>query len=419
MKKNGKKQNIKKDFFWNTLGSGINAFNSLFFLIIVTRLNGVDDAGIFTLAFSTANLFNIIGVYSGRVFQVTDSSKITDNDYFFHKIITCIIMLFVSIGFVLLRDYSLWKSSIILALCLLKTFEAFAEVIYAFFQKEQYLYRVGVSLTLKNILSLIAFFITDVITENVLISSIALVITYVLVMLFYDIRYLDRSKISFKKIMPENIMIIFKTGFFTFCLSFFIMYVLNIPRYMIDSNMTDNYSTIFGVLIMPATVVVLISQFILHPFLTKIKDTFLTNIEKFGLLIFKLVSIVFGFGVFSVFISYLIGIPFLEFIYNINLNEYRTSLVIVMCGATLYGIIVMLSNVLITMRVTFRQIIIYCISAVVSLILSNKLVLTNGVEGACISYSVVMLITFICFISLISFSIYSNYKKGRIISDKN
>ena len=49
------KENVqfRKNFIWNVLGTGLNAFNSLFFMIIVTRLNGVDQAGIFTIAFST------------------------------------------------------------------------------------------------------------------------------------------------------------------------------------------------------------------------------------------------------------------------------------------------------------------------------------------------------------------------------
>ena len=33
---------FKKNFIWNTLGTGLNAFNSLFFMIIATRVNGVD-----------------------------------------------------------------------------------------------------------------------------------------------------------------------------------------------------------------------------------------------------------------------------------------------------------------------------------------------------------------------------------------
>ncbi|MDD3304941.1 MAG: hypothetical protein PHT75_02290 [Bacilli bacterium] len=40
--------NIKKDYFWNTLGTIFYAFNSLIFLVIVTRINGLEIAGYFS-----------------------------------------------------------------------------------------------------------------------------------------------------------------------------------------------------------------------------------------------------------------------------------------------------------------------------------------------------------------------------------
>ena len=48
--------NFKKNAIWNTIGITINSFNSLFFLIIINRINGVDIAGIFSFAFSVACL---------------------------------------------------------------------------------------------------------------------------------------------------------------------------------------------------------------------------------------------------------------------------------------------------------------------------------------------------------------------------
>ena len=63
--------NFKINFIWNVLGTGLNSFNSLFLMIIVTRVNGVNDAGIYAIAFSTACVLYVIGTYVGRVFQVT------------------------------------------------------------------------------------------------------------------------------------------------------------------------------------------------------------------------------------------------------------------------------------------------------------------------------------------------------------
>ena len=147
----------KKNVFWNILGTSVNAFVSFFLLIFVTRINGEDVAGIFSFAFSVSLIFNVIGVYYGRVYQVSDNSKNSDYDYLVSKIIVCIIMMIVSILFVILNRYFIYKIIVILLLCLLKCIEAFSETLYAIIQKNEQLYKVGFSFFIKGMLCIIIF----------------------------------------------------------------------------------------------------------------------------------------------------------------------------------------------------------------------------------------------------------------------
>ena len=142
------KKNLKKNTIWNIVGTGINAFASLIFMIIVTRINDVYEAGIFSFAFSVATLFNVIGTYAGRIYQVTERKNISNKDFFINRIVSCLIMYIVAIIFVTIRSYELEKIIIIMLLCFWKMLEAFCDVIYAFLQKNDELYNVGISLTL-------------------------------------------------------------------------------------------------------------------------------------------------------------------------------------------------------------------------------------------------------------------------------
>ena len=56
----------QKSVFWNMMSSGLNSVVSMFLLWIVTMINGVSDAGIFSLAFSTSQMMLTIGNY-GRL----------------------------------------------------------------------------------------------------------------------------------------------------------------------------------------------------------------------------------------------------------------------------------------------------------------------------------------------------------------
>lgn len=395
------KSNVKKDFIFNTIGTGINAFNSLFFMIIATRINGVSDAGIFTFAFSTAALFQIIGVYSGRIYQITDNTKATNEDYLVNKVITCVIMFVVSILFILLRGYTGKKMLVILILCIYRTLEAFSEVIYAYFQKNYELYKVGISLVLKNVLGLIVFLTINIFTRNLIYSTLGLVLNYILIMLSYDFKIFRNNFIKLRNINLNNQKKIFSLGFSTFLLSFLLMYIVNIPRYVIDFKMSDASSSIFGILIMPASVVVLIAQFILHPFLMKINDFLIhkdyKNLKKNVMNICLVTS---AFGIFATFIAYLIGIPILEFIYGISLKKYLMALIVVLIGATLYGVVSILSNILVAMRIASKQIIISFVVSIFSLFISICFINSLGVNGACYGYTITMLLDIILYIVL-------------------
>ena len=107
---------MKKNFIWNIVGTLCYSFTSLFFLIIVTRINGVEEAGVFTFAFSLSSLINVIGTYAGRTYQVTDNHDITDTDYIIQKIVACILMFVCAITYVFIKDYSFYKVMVILLL---------------------------------------------------------------------------------------------------------------------------------------------------------------------------------------------------------------------------------------------------------------------------------------------------------------
>lgn len=391
--------NTKKNFIWNMIGTTINAFNSLFFMIMATRINGIDDAGIFTFAFSTALLFNIIGVYSGRVYQVTDKTEATDKDFIISKVITCFVMLTVSILFVLVNNYSFYKSSIILLLCFLKMLEAFSETIYAIFQRKDSLYLTGISLTLKSLINLFIFFIIDLLTHNLVIAIIGMIITYGLIMIFYDYINIKKKIDIQKEYKKERIITILKKGFGAFIISFLTLYLINSSKYVIDYLLVEKYQTIFGILLMPATVILLFTQFIIHPFLNLITDCVHDKkYDELKKIIFKFLGVMILFGIVVIIVAYFLGIPVLELIYGISLNDYKKGFMVIMIGGVLYGMSSILSSILIAMRHLNIQIIIYSVVAIVITVIEYFLINIYGVMGACYAYFIMTFIVLIMFL---------------------
>ena len=343
-----KDKGFRKNFIWNIIGTTFNAFNSLFFMIIITRVNGLENAGIFTLAFSTACILYIIGIYAGRIYQVTEASKeITDKDYIANRIISCIIMIVIVIFFVIINQYDVYKSSIFIILTMYKALEAFSDVLYGIMQKNELLEKAGKSTFMKAIISIIVFVIIDLSTKNLIISCLSIIVVFIAVILLYDIR---KTKILIEKenkVKRKNILNIFKNGFFTFAISFLGLYITNAPKYAIDSVLTEEIQAIFGIIIMPATVMSLLAQFLIHPYLNTIFKLYQTNkYKELEKVTYKIILVIFLFGTLSIIAGYLFGTQVLGIIYGISLENYKIALTAILVGATFYTMAGIISPIL-------------------------------------------------------------------------
>jgi len=390
--------NLKKNTIWNIIGTGINAFASLIFMIIATRINNVYEAGVFSFAFSAATLFNVIGTYAGRIYQVTERKSISNKEFLINRLISCSIMYLAAVVFIAVKSYEVNKIIIILLLCFLKMLEAFCDVIYAFLQKEDELYKVGITLTIKNIIGLVVFLIVDLITRNLIVSIISFIVVYIIVMIFYDFVQTDIKKQIKGKVNKKNVIDIFKNGFPTFCVTFLNIYIINVSKYAIDSIMTDNYQAIFGIIVMPATMMILLAQFMVHPFLNIITNSIEKNDYKsINKLLLKITMLLFVIGVIAIIFCYFIGIYILEFIYGISLIDYNLCLSIILIGAIFSALTSVIITILIAMRHTLIQMIVYIVISIIAYFISNILVLRYGIMGASINYSLIMIINCIVF----------------------
>ena len=389
---------LKKDFIWNTLGSLLHAFNSLFFLIVVTRINGINNSGIFSYGFVISNIFLTVAMFGGRNYQITDEKKeFTDNQYKSFRYFTTILSVILFSLLFLVFNYSIYKYLIIILLILVRSLESISDVYFGILQKNNKLYLVGISLFLKNLISLIVFIITDYMFKNLYISIISWGIINLLFLTLFDI--LKAKEVSKEKFKIETkYKEIFKKTLYFFLFTFIAAFILNIPRYFIDFYLTDELQGIYGIIVMPATMTALLSQFILQPYIVKMSEYNNKDINKFKESIKKLFTYTIIISIICIILAYLIGIPVLNIIYNLDLNNYKYHLLIIMIGSSFYALNNLLNVVYTIKRKTKYQFIIYLISIVLSLIITYFLIKNYELLGGVISYLIIMLMVFIFYI---------------------
>ncbi len=409
-----------KNFIWNTIGTGFNSFNSLFFLIIVTRINGLETAGIFSIGYATACILYTLALYSGRLCQVTDiENKIKDKDYIANRALTCLLMLIGAGIFLGIKQYSPFKTGVFVLLALFKGLEAFSDILYGVMQKNGILYKAGQSLTMKGVIGLALFGVIDFITKDLLLACLSLVIINLLILIVFD--YLLIGKILIdktSKVSKKNVLSIIKSEFFVFMNSFAGIYILNAPKYAIDSFLTEDIQAIYGYIMMPATVMTLFTQFIVMPVLGQLKDLYeKKDFKAFNNLTFKIKLIVIAFGAFAVGAAYLLGPEFLGFIYGVELLSYRMNLCVIIGSYIFYAISYINLVTLTTIRHTFVQFVIYMISMVIAFLGSSMLVKAFGINGATFSCTITLAVQFLMY-SIITKIIMHKEKKKLLAEEK-
>ena len=415
MNNTNERKEFLKNFIWNSLGTGINSFNSLFFLIIVTRINGIESAGIFSIAYATATILYTLAMYSGRLCQVTDiENKIKDKDYILNRALTCFIMIFGATCFLLIKQYSGFKTTIFALLAIFKGIEAFSDILYGVMQKNGLLYKSGMSLSLKGFVGIALFLVVDLITKDLRLACFSVIIINVLVLLVYDYLLITKKLIdNSSKLNYQNILSILKSEFFVFFNSFAGIYILNAPKYAIDGFLTEDIQAIYGYIMMPATVMTLFTQFIVMPFLGKLKEMFESkDFEKINKTTFNIKLVVIGFGGFAVLAAFLLGPEVLGLVYGVDLKPYRMNLCVIIASYIFYALSYINLVTLTTIRHTFVQFVVYVISMITAFAGSNILVrvLNLGINGATFSCTTTLSIQFVLYF-IVTKVIMNNEKK--------
>lgn len=398
----------KSEFAWNMLGSFVYAMFSAIILAFCTRINGLEIAGIFSIAYATSCILNSIGDFGIRVFQVTDTNrKYKFSSYLSARIIAILIMILVTGGVVLIGGYSSTKLWICVLLMVYRIIDNLSETYQAEFQLDGRLDIAGKSMVFRNLAAIIAFIIVDKLTQNIVVSCLCMILINLIILLLYDAKKIkefnvDKFKFEFpsaKQIVRECMPIAI-AGILN-------VYVINVVKYAIDSAGDYTMQTYFNIIYMPTFVINLVSIFIIKPFLKMFGEYY--NEKKYEKLSKVIMYIVGALILTTICIEigcFILGVPFLNLFYGVDISNYKGELMILVLSGLFYAMSNLLFNLLGTIRRQKYITIAYLCVCFISLILPNILVKKYAMTGAAIANLVIMFS--LCLILSIFFKIGIN-----------
>lgn len=379
---------LKRDYIWNTLGVFLQNLISPLLLVIVTRVNGIEDSGVFSFAFSVAVIFWAIAMWGGRTYQVSDvSQKFLRQSYVVTRFLLSGLVLAMAALFCILNGYDIIKTSILMSLVLVKVIEAVADAYYGVMQSNKKLYVSGQIMTAKYVVAIAAFAVTDVLMNDLVLSCFMFVLVVFLFLLFIDIpltRKLDRSLkgdfVTKETLAQSGSLIKILTP--VFLVTFLAMLSLNIPRYFIDIHHAADIGY-FGILAMPVTLIILMMTFILQPNVLQLSTLISERrTDEFNRYVLRIcgITLLVGLGVLGA--TALIGVPALELVFGVQFDEYYAPLILVVLAAIINAFVGIAINILVIMRIFKPQVFILVMTNVVLIGMCALLIPQGGMVAA-------------------------------------
>ena len=381
----------KKDYIWNSIGSFLQSAISPILLIVITRLNGVGDSGLFSFAMSLSVVFWAISLWGGRTYQVSDVKKdFSSGDYIVVRFISSLIVAVFSISFCILSGYDLIKTELIMVLVSFKILESIADSMYGVLQIHNRLYIVGISLTMKSVFGFMLFTLVDILTKNIIYGALSIFIVNIAVVIFYDIpwmKHVESVGLTKKNIMQAG-KIMKKTAE-VFVVVFLTMFSLNIPRYFLDKYHYDQIGY-FGIMAMPITLLTLFISFVLQPNVVNLSELLKEKkIKEFTKIVSKIDFITFTLGILFIVSSYLIGVWVLNTVFGIDINNFRIDLTIMVIGAVANAFVSIYVNLLIILRRFKGQFYTLLVTNILAVILSIYLIDRLAMLGSVLVFMII------------------------------
>lgn len=398
-------QIIKRSTISNFVASMINASYSAVMLFFITRIVGVEAGGMFSIAMAYAYQCQTLGAFGVRNVHASDTNnEYSFSDYFYLRVFSCILMYGLIIYYAFASNYDLEKSLVVFSIGIFKSVEAIEDLYHGEYHRFNRLDIGSILQTIRYVISVVVLLVLLIITRDLVISNLVATIVTIIIFIFQNrpyIKYYIKEKIKFnyKKVKKLFIIVL------PICISGFISaYIVNVPKYTIDSYLSQSIQTYYGILMMPVQVINMLSVVVYRPMINPLSVAYNSNDNKtFVGIITKQVLLIIILTFIAVIGGYIIGLKLLGIIYSVDLSSYMLPFIILIFGGGLNTIAGFFMVVLTVQRSQNQLLIGYVITLIVSLVLSTSLVSNLGITGASLLYTISSGIMVIIFSILVVF----------------
>ncbi len=379
-----KELSVKANMIYNTFGATLYYFCIWLASVLIVRLSGFEDAGIFSLAITVTNAPAVISLFNMRNYQASDlNGEYTDKTYITSRTVSNLIALIICVGMILFYRYDLLKSMTVLAYMLFKVVEGAADVYYGIDQKKGRMDYAGISLSIRGLGSFAAFLIVFRLTNSLLVCFLVMTLVSLAVVFFYDRRMvkplLDGRETEH---LRKQVFALLLT-----CLPLAVVFFLNnlsimVPRLALESYFGSEVMGFYSSVSTPTVVVQVAAQTLIAPlvpgltrrFQSKDKKGFLKALGAFYLFAAVLTVV-------AVVLGYFFGEWLLKAFFGEGILPYVYLFIPILLMSVLIAVNCSLFAILTLMRIIRPQYVIGIAGILAAIVLSMTMVKSMSMDG--------------------------------------
>lgn len=400
-----KSNNFIKGVIWNTLGSIMYGANSFIMLALVSRIGTVEQAGHFGIAFTTAQILYIVGLFGVNFYQMTDyQEKYSFSDYAKIKVFSCTLMIIGSALVILCLHFTNKKLAYFGMLVILMIINVIGDLYQCLFFQKNRLDISGSALFYRTLWSLLAFALLLSIKQNIVLALFIQIIVNLFITSYYAIKISPKFRKSNNdnEYIKKNVWNLIVECIPLFISSFLMNIIINASKYGIEILSTDTAQGYFGMIFMPVQVISLCSLFIFKPMLNKYAELLLSvKTGAFVKLLLKQILLVILLTAICCCAAYWFGTPILGTLYNKDISTLRNALTLVVFGGGILAICQLFYCILVIMRWQNYILIIYLLAFILTIGITGVLVSEFEIIGAILSFIATHIAILLCYLYVI------------------
>lgn len=362
---------------WLIGGNFVFAFSQWVILIFLARMTTQENLGQYSLALAIVTpVFAIFNLQLRPLYilDLNGEQKYRYSNFYYLRLITSIVALFVCLFVCFFSNVSFF---VVVLVAFLKFFEAYSDIIYAYYNAHDQTKLISKSLFIKGVFS-VGGMLIGLYFFNFYIALILFLLIYFFVWLGLDNSYIVRTN-ELKKIRIDysimNLAIPMGVSLGIVTLQ------SNIPRLFLGHYIGVKAVGVFTVLsyfiIVGSIFINSICQY-LSPRLTRAWNS---NKNEFRKILFLAITIAGSLGVIAIIVSYFFGEFFLNLIYGEIYKEYTYEFNLIMIAGFILYICTVLGYTLTAIGFIKKQAFLFSIVLIFSLLISYLCIPEYGVLG--------------------------------------